>query len=338
MNFIRSAGKLLFDTYQKWRLDSSPRLAAALAYYTLFSLSPLLIILVAVLGRLLGTNTVRDTIVIQIATFAGPEIADFIGGLIGNISSPRGGEIATVVSIGVILWGASSVFNHLKESLNIIWGVRPEESRSILIFIRTRVLAFLAVFALGLVIALYFGLTTLFATIVPLMATFLPDMLPQILPAWRIIQWASLFLGFVLLLVVFAIIFKVFPDVEMTWHDVGVGALVTAILSSAGNTAISYYISRASIGSAFGAASSLLVILVWLYYSAQIFLYGAEFTYVYANRYGSKVVLAGYARKNNAGTEAPVPEKKGLALLWERLGQWWRQRRQRRTRPGGAEE
>jgi membrane protein len=225
------------------------------------------------------------------------------------------------------------VFNHLKESLNTIWGVRPEESRGILIFIRTRILAFLAVFVLGLVIALYVGLTTLFATIVPLMATFLPEALPQILPAWRIIQVGSLLLGFVLLLVVFAVTFKVFPDVRMAWRDVWVGALVTAILSSAGNAAISYYISRASIGSAFGAASSLLVILIWIYYSAQIFLYGAEFTYIYANRYGSKVLLASYARKNEvdqpSATRHPA-QKKGLPLWWKRAGQWWRQHRTQR--------
>lgn len=333
MEFVKSAGKLLIDTYQKWQSDRAPRVAAALAYYTLFSLSPLLIILVAVLGRVLGTNAVKDTIVIQLTTLVGPEIAEFVGSLIDNASAPGAGQVATIISIGIIFWGASNVFNHLKESLNTIWGVRYEESRSVLIFIRTRILAFLAVFVLGLVIALYVGLTTLVATIVPLMAEYLPEALPQILPAWRVIQWGSLFLAFVLLVVVFAVTFKIFPDVKMTWRDVWVGALVTAILFSVGNVAITFYIGRASIGSAFGAASSLLVVLIWFYYSAQIFLYGAEFTFVFANRYGSKVVLASYARQDDDGAGSnglAAVQKKGLALWQERVGEWWRQWRQRR--------
>ncbi|MCA9873987.1 MAG: YihY/virulence factor BrkB family protein [Anaerolineales bacterium] len=294
MNVAKSIFKLIRDAGMKWSEDKASIFAAALAYYTMFSLAPLLVLVVAFASRILRNANVQEVLLNFVQLNLGGDVASIVADILQSSALQSASSLlASLVSTVILIWGATGVFNHLKRALNTIWGVEPAESsglHSILYFIQTRLLALLLVLGLGgLLIA-----TVLFNTILSVVNGLIADYFPKF-TAVSEGQQAGLVLAFLLPAVAFAVIFKALPDAEVAWRDVWLGAVVTAVLFALGNYLISIYLRYSSVASAYGAAGSLIVMLLWVYYSAQIFFFGAEFTQVYANQHGSKVMPAEHA-------------------------------------------
>ncbi len=287
---IKPIAAVFADAAKKWSDDRATRLGAALAYYTLFSMAPMLILITGFISRYLGEFFSIDEIQEQLELLIGTDAANWIMSIIEGSSAPTSFTIAAVISLGIMFWGASNIFNHLKETLNFMWGVkaRPGAGIGILHFIRGRLLAFVVVLIAGFLFAAYFVANTAISIAIPIINSYIPDAW-EVIPAWRTIQGIQLGAAFLIVTLLFALFYKILPDVKMKWRDVWVGAAVTSLLFGLGTVALSIYLSFSSIGSLYGAASSILVILMWVNYSAQIFLYGAEFTYVYATRFGSQI-------------------------------------------------
>ncbi len=296
--------QLLKESVAAWRDDNASRLAAALSYYTVFSLAPLLVIVIAVAGQVLGEEAVRGEIVTQIGSAVGRDTAAFVETLIANASEPRSGVIATAVGVITLLLGATGVFGQLQGSLDTIWRTEPAPGRGLRGTLQDRFLGFTLVLAIGFLLLVAFVASTAISAA----SNLLGDRLP--LSA----VWLSLLdfvLSFALITVLFAVIFKALPRVALTWRDVWAGAIFTSLLFNVGKLVIGWYLGAAGAGSAFGAAGSLIVLLLWVYYSAQIFLLGAEFTKVYANRFGSQ---AGPAADDIRVAAAPEREPPLRAL------------------------
>ncbi|MGB3714011.1 MAG: YihY/virulence factor BrkB family protein [Candidatus Promineifilaceae bacterium] len=296
MDKLKPILALFADSAKKWSDDRAARLAAALAYYTLFSMAPLLILLTGFIGRFLGEFFSIEAIGEQLEQIIGVESTEWIMSIIDGASAPTSFTIAALISLGVMFWGASNIFSHLKETLNFMWGVKakPGAGIGILHFIRGRLLAFAVVVIAGLLFATYFLANTAISIAIPIINEYIPDAW-EVVPTWRTIQGIQLGVAFLIVTLLFALFYKILPDVKMTWRDVWVGAAVTSLLFGVGTVALSIYLSFSSVGSLYGAAGSILVILMWVNYSAQIFLYGAEFTYVYTTRFGSQIQPAGLA-------------------------------------------
>ena len=263
-----------------WFEDKAPRLAAALSYYTAFSLPPLLVLLVGIAGLAYGADAVRDRMVGQIAGLVGEESARLLGEAIAEAQLTTGTVGAVVIGFGVLLFGATGVFGQLQDALNTIWEVKPTETGGIWKAIRSRLLSVGAVLGAGFLLLVSLAVSTAIGALVDTFGRY-QGLAPFL---------ATIDLGVSLLVVtiLFALIFKYLPDVEISWRDVWVGAAITALLFVAGKFAIGFYLGTSDIGSAYGAAGSLIVILVWIYYSALILFYGAEFTQAWAhNRQGS---------------------------------------------------
>lgn len=312
MRILKALFELLRDAGLRWAEDKASIFAAALAYYTVFSLAPLLVLGIAIAGRILRESNVQDIILQYASESLGPDIAELIGQLLAGGIGNTSGVLPTILSTLILLWGATGVFNHLKRALNTIWGVEPELPtglHGVIYFIKTRGLASLMVLGVGFLFVAAFVLNTILATLDQFLLKWFPD---AALHADN--SLISFLLSWVVPAVAFAIIFKALPDAKVAWRDVWAGAVVTAVLFAIGNYGISIYLTYSSAASAYGAAGSLIVMLLWIYYSAQIFFYGAEFTQIFANRYGSKVVPASNAvairreRVNGDTTPATEPE------------------------------
>ncbi|HNT75972.1 MAG TPA: YihY/virulence factor BrkB family protein [Anaerolineae bacterium] len=266
---------LLKETLIAWQRDKASRLAAALAYYALFSIAPLLIVVIGITGLVFGERAARDEIAHQIEGFVGPELAAVIQMMIANLNHTPSSIAASLIGLATILLGASGMFNHVQGALNTIWHAPPHSGRIVLKYLEQRLLHFGMVLGVGALLLL-----GLFADVVlaALIRTFGLSGGSQIR--------SSLF-SLAMALLLFAVIYKVLPDVKIAWRDVLVGAVVTALLFTTGKVGIGLYMGRSGVGSAYGAAGSLVALMVWIYYSAQIFLLGAEFTHVYAQKFGS---------------------------------------------------
>jgi len=280
---IRTMWDLLKETFAEWNKDKVSRLAAALAYYTIFSLAPLLIIVIAIAGSVFGEEAARGEIVGQIQGLVGKDGAEVIQTAIQNASRPAAGTIASVVSIVVLLFGASGVFAELQDSLNTVWEVQPKPERGLLNIIRSRFLSFSMVLGIGFLLIVSLVVSAALAAV----SAYLGNVLPGLVFFWRIVNFA---LGFVVTTVLFGLIYKVLPDVKITWSDVWIGAAITSLLFSIGRFLLGVYLGNSNFGSTYGAAGSLVILLAWVYYAAQILFLGAEFTQVYARRYGSGIV------------------------------------------------
>jgi membrane protein len=282
----REAVNLLKDSGVKFWDDRGPRLGAALAYYSALSLSPLLVLLVAITGLVFGEAAARGEIVDQIRDTVGLEAAQVIEQLVAKSSSPTEGIVATVIAGVILLIGATSIFSELQSALNTIWklpGPEPRSGRFALV--RERLLAFALVSGSALLV------------LVSLVATAVLSGLDTRLAAWLpgrelLIQAANVVLNFLMTAALFAMIFKWLPAVRLSWRDVAIGAGLTAVLFSVGRHLIGYYLGHAAVGSTYGAAGAFVALLVWIYYSTQMLLFGAEFTFVYAQRFGSGVRTA----------------------------------------------
>lgn len=275
---------LLKETVDEWNKDKASRLAAALAYYTVFSLSPLLIIAIAIAGAIFGEEAARGEIVGQIQGLVGKDGAEFIQTAIESAAKPtEGGGFASAISVVVLLFGASGVFAQLQDALNTIWEVQPDPKAGAGGFIRARFLAFSMVLGIGFLLLVSLLLSAGLSGVV----AYLGNLFPIIS---SLLQVANFVLGFIVTTVLFGLIYKFLPDVKITWSDVLIGAAMTSLLFSIGRYALGLYLGNSSFGSTYGAAGSLVIILAWVYYAAQILFFGAEFTQVYARRYGSQIV------------------------------------------------
>lgn len=283
---------LLKESGQGWARDNASLLAAALTYYTIFALAPLLVIGVAVAGAVFGDAAVQGEIVAEIEDEVGAEAAVIIQNLISSARESENGTLATVVSSVLLFFGASGLFSQMQRTLNMIWGLSAAPQTGILNTVRKRALAFGMVLVVGLLMLLSFAMTTVITAVGDQLSVWLPgigSLLPQI----------NFLASLVILTVLFALLFKVLPDAQLTWKDVLLGAAVTTLLFMLGRYLISLYLTRGTSTSAYGAAGALVLILLFVYYSAQIFLFGAEFTQVYANKYGSRLKPAGNAVWSN---------------------------------------
>jgi membrane protein len=275
---------LLKETVFAWYADRGPRLGAALAFYTLFSLAPLLIIIMAIAALAFGEEVAHAQVVQQIEGLIGMEGAKAIQSMIENASKPSSGITATFIGLATLLFGATIVFSELQDALNTIWKIPSRPERGMVIgLVRDRFLSFVMVLAIGFVLLLAMLANTALATIAQIFREALPSQT-------YFLRAANSLLFLVIITLLFAMIYKVLPDTDIVWGDVLIGAVVTALLFAIGKFLIGLYLVYSSVTSAYGAAGSLVVVLVWVYYSAQIFYFGAEFTKVYATRSGHKIM------------------------------------------------
>lgn len=270
-----------------WVDDYAPSMGAALAYYTLFSIAPLLIIVIAVAGLVFGQEAARGEIVAQLQGLIGWEGAIAVQGLLKSANQPAQSIFATMVSLITLLIGATTVFGELQSDLDRIWRVPPPaKENGLWTLLRTRLLSF------GLVLGLVFLL--LVSLVVSAVIAAFGKWSHGFFEGWEAcLQVLNFSISFVITTALFAMIYKFMPRAKIAWRDVWVGAAVTGLLFEIGKFLIGLYLGKTSVASAFGAAGSLVVLLVWVYFSTQIFLLGAEFTWVYSHEYGSKAAQAG---------------------------------------------
>ncbi len=277
---------VLSETWENWNKHNVPKLGAALSYYTVFSMAPLLVVILAIIGFVLGKQAAQGQIMAQIQGMVGAEGAKAIQTVIQHANQPKAGAIAATLSVITLFLGASGVFTELRDSLNRIWEVKAKPASGIWGMIRDRLLSFGMVLAIGFLLLVSLILSAGIAAA----GKFVEGMLP--VPE-AILHIANVVFSFVVIAALFALIYRFLPDDRIDWSDVAIGSIVTALLFTLGKFAIGLYLGKASIGSAYGAAGSLVVLLAWVYYSAQIFFFGAEFTHVYAIRHGSHQRIEG---------------------------------------------
>ncbi|HXS79697.1 MAG TPA: YihY/virulence factor BrkB family protein [Gammaproteobacteria bacterium] len=264
-----------------WRKDYASSMGGALSYYTLFSLAPVLIIVIAVAGFFLGAEAARGEIVTQLRGLLGDDGAAAVQGLLESSSDPEEGLLATIVSFLLLLLGATTVFAELQSDLDRIWRAETKPISGLWSFLRARILSF------GMILVLAFLL--LVSLVVSAALAALGKWWGGWFESWAVLlEVLNFAIAFAITTGLFALIYKFLPRAEIAWHDVWIGAAVTALLFAVGKFLIGLYIGRSGIASGFGAAGSFVVLLVWVYYSTQIFLLGAEFTWVYAHERGSR--------------------------------------------------
>lgn len=279
---LKQTWALVKAAFSSWLDDYAPSMGAALAYYTIFSIAPLLLIVISTAGLVFGEQAVRGEIFGQLQGLMGDEGARAVQSLLESVSEPKKGVIATVIGTVLLLIGATTVFSELQSDFDRIWRASDEDKAGgVWQLIRSRLLSFGIILGIGFLMMVSLVFSAAMAA----------------LGKW----WGPLFSGleisatvlnsvfsFALMTAVFAMLYKFMPRVRIHWQDVWTGAIVTALLFTIGKILIGLYIGKSAITSGFGAAGSLVVVLVWVYYSAQIFLLGAEFTWVYAHAHGSR--------------------------------------------------
>lgn len=276
--------QLVQQTVQEWSDDDASQLAASMAYYTVFSIPPLLILFLVAAGRVFNQaeSDVRARLINEISDLMGESGAAAIEGILENASQPGGSIIAVVVGVATLLFGASNVFGQLHKALNKIWNVETT-SEGIMATIKARFFSFTMVFGVGFLLLVSLVISSLISSFNEYISTLLPFSVV-------FVQVMDIVVSVGIITVLFGLVYKIVPNVEVAWRDVWIGALFTAVLFTLGKLAIGFYLGNSAPASSYGAAGSLIVILLWVYYSTQILFFGAEFTQVYANRFGSKIV------------------------------------------------
>ena len=277
----RDVSAFLREVYTCWSEDRALTHGAALAYYTLFSLAPLLVLVIAIAGLAFGRAAAQGEIVGQMAGLIGESGARMIEGMITHASRPAAGLVAGAASLATMVFGASGVVGQLQSSLNQLWEAPPPTSNAVRGALQRRAIA------LGLILGV--GFLLLVSLVISAALSALHDFATERIPlAAEVVPPLNFAFSFLTITSLFAMIYKILPDVKLEWRDVWVGAAVTAVLFSVGKSLIGVYLGRAGVTSVYGAAGSLVLVLLWIYYSAQLLFVGAEFTEVYARRYGSR--------------------------------------------------
>jgi membrane protein len=279
---------LVKTTFRDFNRDKCGNLAAALSYYTIFSLAPMLIIVIAVTSLVFGDKAVTGEIYNQIKGMVGPESALSLQRMIESAHKPGEGVVATIVGIATLLMGATAVFTHIQDSLNVIWGVRPKPKKAVLKMLRDRVLSFGMILGVGFLLLVSLVLNAALAVLSGYIGG--KGVMPVVF-LWIIENLLSLTVTTVL----FGMIFKFLPDARIAWRDVRVGAAATAVLFAIGKVLIGLYLGNGNVVSAYGAAGAIVVIILWVNYSSLILFFGAEFTRVYSTRSGRVITPNDYA-------------------------------------------
>ena len=278
----RKVWSLLKETVREWDEDNASRLAAALACYSLLSIAPLVILSVAVAGLIFGADAARGQIASELGRVVGEEAGRAIQTILAHAKSPSSGIAGSILGVVVLLLGASGVFVELQGALNTIWEVKPKPGRGVAGILRDRFFSF----AMVLAVAFLLMVSLVVSAGLSAAGRFFEEYLPGGEPLWQILNFCF---SLAVTTSLFALIYKVIPDAHIAWRDVWIGALVTAILFNAGKLALALYIGKSGVTSSFGAAGSLVALVVWVYYSSQIVFLGAEFTQVYARRRGNRI-------------------------------------------------
>jgi len=279
--FFSNALSLLKQTAQEFLQDKGPQLGAALAYYSVFSLAPLILVLLAVVGLIFRHDPAGawNKITQQMSYFLDQSTVQVVQNIAQKASQPGKGLIATIIGVMLALFGASGMFGQLEDALNTIWGVKAKPGGGIWGFVRSRFLSFTMIG--GVCFLLLVSLTL--ESVLKVFSHYVQSVLPG---GIVIAMTVYVIFDFGVIVLLFAMIFKFLPDVKIEWRDVWIGALMTAVLFGVGKWALGFYLGSGTAGSAYGAASSLITLLLWVYYSSQILLFGVEFTQVYAERAG----------------------------------------------------
>ena len=284
-SFFSNSFGLLKQTFSEWLEDKAPQLGAALAYYTVFSLAPLVLVLLAIVGLIFRNDPggAWNKITEQMSYFLDKSAVEVVQNIAQKAAQPNKSLVATIIGILLALFGASGVFGQLQDALNTIWGVKAKPGRGIWGFLRSRFLSFAMVG--GVCFLLLVSLT------LEIVLKGFSHYIQGVLPGGIVIAMAAYWIfDLAVIILLFAIIFKFLPDAKIQWRDVWIGAAITAVFFAIGKWALGLYLGSGSAASAYGAASSLITLLLWVYYSSQILLFGAEFTQVYACRAGRGVV------------------------------------------------
>ncbi|WP_299412850.1 YihY/virulence factor BrkB family protein [Acaryochloris sp. IP29b_bin.148] len=324
---------LLKVTGLEWQRDKASRLAAALAYYTAFSLAPVLVIVIAIASLAFNQSTVQGQVMAQFKEWLGPDGAAIIRVMVRGTYLQGSGMRDTLGSLVLLFVGSTGLFTNLKDALNSIWKIQPAPDRGWKGFVRDRLFAFVMVLGVGLVLILILGLSTWLTAVSHSASTYVSSWIH----VGRILD--SVFSLSIITFIV-ALIYKYLPDVEIQWSDVWIGSFLTSLLFAVGKFLISLYLSQNSLSSTYGAAGSLAVVLLWVNYSAQIFFFGAELTKVYTNRFGSQIRPARYATALQDPVTQPSPSQlnaqkaassSGNSLI-QQLPQWLKKVFRRTTR------
>jgi len=271
----------LREVVKEWSDDDALTLGAALSYYTIFSMAPLLVLAIAVAGLAFGRAAAQGEIVAQIQGVLGPSGAELIESMIERASEPASGVLATVISLVTMFFGASGVFGQLQGSLNKIWGADAVRRKGVKGQLQRRAASFSMILGIGFLLLVSLALSALISGLHRGIDEYLT------IPS-ELLSLTNLTVSFVIVTALFAMIFKLLPDARIEWRDVWLGAAVTAVLFTIGKSLIGIYLGRAGVTSVYGAAGSLVLVLLWVYYSSQLLFLGAEFTEVYSRRYGSR--------------------------------------------------
>jgi membrane protein len=314
--FLKQALSFLKETYSRWSDHNAPRLGAAVAFYSILSFAPLLVLVTAIIGFAFGHENAHGALVSEARQWMGDRGAETVESLLKSADKPASGTFASIIAFITLLFGASGVFTELQAALNIMWDAPKNQSSGLMSLIRQRLFSFGMVLSVGFLLLVSLLLSSALAFLEHSFGQALP------LPAF-VLQTLNFALSFIVVATVFALMFKYLPDVAVAWRNVIVGAIGTALLFTIGKFLLGIYLGKASVGSAYGAAGSLVAVVVWIYYSAQIFFFGAEFTRLYADARLKQRAPADMARvpKEHESdivpapvSQPPVPEKSMAAV------------------------
>jgi membrane protein len=289
MKHLINAWELLRDTLNEFIDDNAIKFSASLAYYTVFSLPPLLIVVISLSGLFYGQEAVQGKVYAEIADIVGSDTARQIEEMIKDVRLKGNNRLSTIIGLIVLVIGATGVFTEIQDSINIIWGVKAKPKRGWVKIIVNRIVSFSMIISMGFLLLVSLILNAMMLLLSNKLVSYLPSLTLDLI---HVFNFA---LTFVVITSLFAIIFKFLPDAKIIWKDVIVGAFATAILFLIGKFAITFYLSNTSFATANGTAGSIVVLLIWIYYSSIILFFGAEFTQVYSHRYGRKITPTEYA-------------------------------------------
>lgn len=273
--------ELLKETYEEWSNDNALRLGAALSYYMIFSLPPVLLIVIALAGFIFGEDAARGRIVDEIQVLIGRSGAEGVETMIQNAYKPEAGIIATIVGIVTLIVASTGVFAELQDALNTVWNVKPAEGRGVMDILRVRLFSFIMIVGIGFLLLVSLVISASISALNDYVLQYQAELISKTL-----LQIINLVVSLAISTGLFAMIYKLLPDVRIAWKDVWLGAFFTSLLFTIGKFGIGLYLGNSDIGSSYGAAGSMAIILFWVYYSSQILFFGAEFTQVYSRRFG----------------------------------------------------
>ncbi|MGI8951336.1 MAG: YihY/virulence factor BrkB family protein [Chitinophagaceae bacterium] len=286
---LKNIWEILKNSFAGFANDKVPKLSASLAYYTLFSMGPLLVLIISLCGLFWGREAIEGKVYAQLQSFVGHDTAMQLQQIIKNASLAGKSKTAAIIGGIALLIGATSVFAEIQDSINMIWGLKPKPKKGWLKFLQNRFLSFSVIISLGFLLLVSLAVTAVIEGF--------SNKLQNAYPSVTVVVFyiINLIITLIVTTLIFAVIFKVLPDAQIKWNDVLAGAITTSLLFMLGKFGISFYISKGNVGSTFGAAGSLVILILWVYYSAFILYFGAEFTKAYAIKFGSEIHPTEYA-------------------------------------------